>query len=38
MVAPPYTVTKEKIEWFVDKLEHLLTDYFAELEVQQAEK
>ena len=38
MVAPPYTVTKEKLEWFVDRLERLLIDFFAELEVQLAEK
>jgi hypothetical protein len=38
MIAPPYTATREKIEWFVDRLERLLIDYFAELEVQLTEK
>ncbi|KAK3209435.1 hypothetical protein GRF29_69g1769662 [Pseudopithomyces chartarum] len=38
MIAPPYTATREKIEWFVDRLERLLIDYFAELDVQLTEK
>lgn len=38
MIAPPYTATREKIEWFVDRLERLLIDYFAELEVKLTEK
>lgn len=38
MIAPPYTATKEKIEWFVNQLECLLVDYFAELEIKLTEK
>ena len=38
IIAPPFTITKQEVEWFVGQLEKLLTDFFAEFDAKSLEK